>query len=292
MIILSIQTMPTNKFIHFLLVILLGWTGLALADGDKPFPPFRIAGNLYYVGSKDLASYLIVTPRGNILINSDYHATVPLLEASIAKLGFKLSDIKILLINHAHADHAGGSALMKEKTGAKYMVMAQDVAVIESGGKKDFQYGSKPNNYYQAVKVDKVLHDGDELKLGNTVLTAHLTPGHTKGCTTWTLKVTEKGKSYNVVIVGGPYVNPGYKLVGNTAYPAISQDYAHTFQVLKSLRCDIFLGAHGMYFRLESKYALLSKSKTNPFVDPAGYNKFIVLTKQEFLNEFAQQKNR
>jgi metallo-beta-lactamase class B len=279
-----------NKFI-FVLLALLCWTGLALAEGDKPFPPFRIVGNLYYVGTKDLANYLIVTPRGNILINSDYPETAATLKASIAKLGFTLSDTKILLISHAHADHAGGSAHLIEKTSAKYMVMTQDVEVIESGGRKDFQYGDKPDNYYPPVKVARVLHDGDKVKLGNTVLTAHLTAGHTKGCTTWTFKVTEKGKPYNVVIVGGPFVNPGYKLVGNKAYPTISSDYKHTFQVLKSLPCDIFLGAHGMYFGLENKYALLTKSKINPFIDPAGYKKFISVTEQKFINEFTQQKN-
>src|SRR5690348_11725525 len=165
------------------------------ADWTEPFPPFRIAGNLYYVGSKGLANYLITTPRGHILINSDMEANVPLIRASVESLGFKFSDIKILLISHAHGDHNAASDTIKKLTGAKYMVMQEDVGVVESGGKSDFQYGSDPTMLYAPTKVDRVLHDGDEVKLGDVVLTAHLTPGHTKGCTTWTMKVKEDSKT-------------------------------------------------------------------------------------------------
>src|SRR5712692_1737437 len=190
-------------------------------DWTEPFPPFHIAGDLYYVGSKGLANYLITTPRGHILINSDLEANVPLIRASVEKLGFKFSDVKILLISHAHWDHDAGSAMIKRLTGASYLVMDADVAVVESGGKTDFFYGNTPASLYPPAKVDRVLHDGDEVKLGNAVLIAHLTPGHTKGCTTWTMKVSEAGKTYragktyDVVIVGSPNVNPGYKLVNN-----------------------------------------------------------------------------
>src|SRR5256885_2004667 len=176
----------------------------AQADWTEPFPPFRIAGNLYYVGSKGLANYLITTPQGHILINSDLEASVPLIRASVEKLGFKFADIKFLLISHAHWDHNAGSAAIKALTGAKYLVMDADVPVVESGGKTDFQYGRSPGSLYPPTKVDRVLHDGDEGKLGDAVLVAHLTPGHTKGCTTWTMKVTENGKNYDVVIVGSP----------------------------------------------------------------------------------------
>ena len=147
---------------------------------------------------------------------------MPLIRASIEKLGFKFSDVKILLISHAHWDHDAGSASIKQLTGARYMVMDADVPVVESGGKADFQYGSTPASLYPPTKVDRVLHDGDEVRLGGAVLVAHLTPGHTKGCTTWTMKVQEDGKTYNVVIVGSPNVNPGYKLVSNTLYPRIA----------------------------------------------------------------------
>jgi len=259
-------------------------------DWTEPFPPFHIAGNLYYVGSKGLANYLITTPQGNILINSDLEANVPLIRASIEKLGFKFEDTKILLISHAHWDHDAGSAMIKEMTGAKYMVMDADVPVVESGGKTDFQYGNVPASLYRPTKVDRVLHDGDEVKLGGTAVVAHLTPGHTKGCTTWTMKVTEHGKTYQVVIVGSPNVNPGYKLVGNAAYPQIAEDYARMWRVLKSLPCDIFLGAHGAYFGMEEKYARLKDGQTNPFLDPEGYKNYVTQKEKEFQAELAKQK--
>ena len=259
-------------------------------DWTEPFPPFHIAGNLYYVGSKGLANYLLATPQGNILINSDLEGNVPMIEASIEKLGFKFKDTKILLISHAHWDHDAGSATIKEMAGAAYMVMDADVPVVESGGKTDFAYGNIPASLYRPTKVDRVLHDGDEVRLGGTVLVAHRTPGHTKGCTTWTMKVTESGKTYDVVIIGSPNVNPGYKLTGNAAYPQIAEDYERMWRVLKSLPCDIFLGAHGNYFGLEEKYPLMKEGSANPFVDPSGCKKFIAQKEQDFRTELARQK--
>lgn len=260
------------------------------ADWTEPFPPFRILGNLYYVGSKGLANYLIVTPQGNILINSDTEANVPMIKASIEKLGFKFSDTKILLISHAHWDHDAGSSLIKKETGATYMVMDADVPVVESGGKKDFQYANDSATLYPPVKVDRILHDGDEVKLGGAVLVAHLTPGHTKGCTTWTMKVADGGKTYNVLILGSPNVNPGYKLVNNAAYPQIAQDYERMWRVLKSLPCDIFLGAHGEYFNMEEKYARMKNGGPNPFIDPDGYKAYVAQKEKDFYAELAKQK--
>jgi metallo-beta-lactamase class B len=276
------------------LILVLATAASVFAQGNpdwtEPFPPFHIAGNLYYVGSKGLANYLVATPQGNILINSDLEANVPMIEASIEKLGFKFKDTKILLISHAHWDHDAGSARIKEVTGATYMVMDADVPVVESGGKTDFAYGNSPATLYRPAKVDRVLHDGDEVRLGGAVLVAHLTPGHTKGCTTWTMQVTEGGKTYHVVILGSPNVNPGYKLVDNSAYPQIAEDYERMWRVLKSLPCDIFLGAHGNYFGLEEKYALVKEGGANPFVDPSGYKKYIAQKEQDFRTELARQK--
>src|SRR5580704_13550270 len=207
----------------------LGFAVGALAqeapDWTNPFPPYRIIGNIYYVGSQGLGVYLITTPQGNILINSNLEKSVPMIRESVEKLGFRFSDTRILLISHAHWDHCSGSAAIKELTGAKYMVMDADVPEIEAGGKGNFQYGDVLTSRYQPTKVDRVLHDGDQVKLGDTVLVAHLTPGHTKGCTTWTMTVREAGKTYHVVIIGSPNVNDGYKLVGNTLYPRIAEDY-------------------------------------------------------------------
>ena len=262
----------------------------APSDWTEPFPPFRIAGNLYYVGSKGLANYLITTPQGHILINSDLEANVPLIQKSIEKLGFKFRDVKILLISHAHWDHDAGSASIKRLTGAKYMVMDADVPVVESGGRADFNYGNDPATWYPPTSVDRVLHDGDTITLGDSTLVAHLTPGHTKGCTTWTMTVQEGGRRYEVVIVGSPNVNPGYRLIRNAEYPKIADDYERTFRVLKSLPCDIFLGAHGDYFGLVAKYARMKTEGAAPFVDPKGYAAWIADRELAFRTELSKQK--
>jgi len=259
------------------------------SDWGQPFPPHRVIGNVYYVGTKGLASYLITTPQGSILINSSLESSVPLIRASVEKLGFRFQDVKILLISHAHFDHCAGSFLVKELTGAKYMVMQQDVAEVESGGKDDFQYGKTPDTLFKTVKVDRVLHDGDQVTLGDAVLTARLTPGHTKGCTTWTMKARDGGKVYDVVIVGSPNVNAGYKLVNNALYPRIADDYARMFRVLKSLPCDVFLGAHGNYYGLEEKFARLGKGGANPFIDPDGYKRYVDEREKTFRSELEKQ---
>lgn len=259
------------------------------AEWTNPFPAFRIAGNLYYVGSEDLGSYLIATPKGLILINSNLEPSVPLIQKSVESLGFHFSDIKILLISHAHYDHCAGSAELIKRTGAKYYVMDGDVPVVESGGKADFHYGADPSKRYPPAHVDRVLHDGDTVSLGGTVLTAHLTAGHTKGTTTWTMDETENGRVLHVVIVGSPNVNPGYKLVGNSAYPQIAADYKHQFEILPALPCDVFLGAHGGYFGLTDKYPRWKAGGKNVFIDPAGYKAYIADRKQAFEAELQRQ---
>jgi len=167
--------------------------------------------------------------------------------------------------------------------------MDADVPEIENGGEGNFQYGQMPNMLYKPVKVDRVLHDGDEVKLGGVVMVAHLTPGHTKGCTTWTMKVRDGGKTYDVVIVGSPNVNPGYKLVNNALYPQIASDYEKMFRVLKALPCDVFLGAHGNYYGMEAKYARLAEGGANPFIDPQGYRAYVDEREQTFRAELAKQ---
>lgn len=259
-------------------------------DWTAAFPPHKIIANVYYVGSKDLASFLITTPQGHILINSNLESSVASIRRSVERLGFRFSDIKILLISHAHYDHCAGSARIKRLTGAKYMVMEGDVPVVEDGGRSDFQYGNKPEMFFPPTKVNRILHDGDEVRLGGVVLVAHLTAGHTKGCTTWILRVRERGKAYHVVIIGSPNVNPGYKLVGNSRYPQIAGDYEHTFEVLKSLPCDIFLGAHGSYYGMTEKYAQMGKGGSNPFIDPTGYRAYVADREQAFREELAKER--
>lgn len=260
-------------------------------DWTVPQTPFRVIGNVYYVGSKDLASYLITTPEGDILINSNLETSPPQIRRSVESLGFHFRDIRILLISHAHFDHAAGSALVKKLTGAKYMVMAGDVSTIESGGRRPSD-GSSTGHRYPPAKVDRVLHDGDQIRLGGVVLVAHLTPGHTKGCTTWTMQVADGGKTYNVVIVGSPNVNAGYKLVANTRYPRIAQDYEQTFRILKALPCDVFLGAHGSYFDMKSKFARMNDGGVNPFIDPVGYKSYVAERERAFRMELAKQSAR
>jgi len=255
----------------------------------KPFPPFRIAGNLYYVGSEDLAAYLVVTPQGNILINSNLESSPPQIKKAIESLGFKFGDTKILLISHGHFDHCAGSAEIKRLTGAKYEVMDRDVSVIESGGHTDFNYAADKSMWFPPTKVDRILHDGDTVSLGGTTLTAHLTAGHTKGTTTWTLDEKENGQTLHVVIVGSPNVNPGYRLVNNKTYPQIADDYRHEFEVLKSLPCDVFLGAHGGYFGLAEKYPRWKAGDKNAFIDPAGYKAYIADREQAFESELKKQ---
>jgi metallo-beta-lactamase class B len=286
------RKMPASLLRRFSPLALLFAAGLSAQvnpEWTEPFPPHHIIGNVYYVGSKGLASFLITTPGGNILINSSLESSVPLIRASVEKLGFRFSDTKILLISHGHWDHCAGSALVKELTGAKYMVMDADVPEIEAGGKGNFQYGNSPGSLFKPAKVDRVLHDGDQVKLGDTVLVAHLTPGHTKGCTSWTMRVREGSKTYHVVIVGSPNVNTGYKLVNNALYPKIAQDYERTFRTLRALPCDVFLGAHGSYYGMEAKFARVKDGAPNPFIDPDGYRSYVAEREEAFRNELKKQ---
>ncbi|HEY1240049.1 MAG TPA: subclass B3 metallo-beta-lactamase [Bryobacteraceae bacterium] len=248
-------------------------------DWNKPFPPHKVIGNVYFVGTEQLGSFLIVTPEGDILVNTDFESTVPVIRASVEKLGFKMTDIKIILGSHAHGDHMEGDAAMKELTGARVMAMEQDVPAL-----RKMMPGGKPH------PIDKVLHDGDEVKLGGTTLVAHLTPGHTKGCTTWTLKAQEDGKTYDVVILGSIGVNPGYILVGNKDYPQIADDYVKGFRVLRSLHCDVFLGSHGRFYGLDQKYPKLQKGAPNPFIDPQGYKAHLDMQEKAFEAKLAEQK--
>jgi metallo-beta-lactamase class B len=250
-------------------------------DWNAPFPPHKVIGNVYFVGSAELASFLITTPQGDILINSDFEATVPVIRASVEKLGFKFTDIKIILGSHAHGDHMEGDALAKELSGARVMAMEQDVPLL-----RKMTPGNKPH------PIDKILKDGEQVTLGGTTLTAHLTAGHTPGCTTWTTKAEENGKSYNVLIVCSVGINPGYVLVNNKDYPSIADDYARSFKVLRTLPVDVFLGAHGSFYGLQAKYAKLKEGGANPFIDPAGFQAYLDDKEKAFRTELAAQTSK
>jgi metallo-beta-lactamase class B len=251
----------------------------AKREWNAPFPPHKVIGNVYFVGTGELGSFLITTPQGHILINSDFETTVPLIRASVEKLGFKFTDIKILLGSHAHGDHMEGDAMVKELTGARVMAMEQDVPLL-----RKMTPGNKPH------PIDKVLKDGEQVALGGTTLTAHLTAGHTPGCTTWTFKAEENGKSYNVLLVCSVGFNPGYVLVNNKDYPTIADDYVRSFKVLRTLPVDVFLGPHASFYDLQAKYAKLQQGGANPFIDPAGFKAYLDDKEKAFNAELAAQK--
>ena len=248
-------------------------------DQDTAFPPHKIIGNIYYVGTRSLGTFLIVTPQGNILINSDYERTVPVIKASVEKLGFKFTDIKILLGSHAHGDHMEGDALAKELSGAQVMAMAEDIPALQTMRTPS----GKPRPDY------KVIRDGEKVTLGGTTLVAHLTPGHTRGCTTWTATVEEGGKQYNVVIIGSVGVNQGTQLVNNKQVPQIAEEYQRSFRILRGLKCDVPLGSHPAMYNLAEKYPKVGKGP-NPFIDPQGYKTELDIQETAFYAVLEEQK--
>ena len=247
--------------------------------------------NLYYVGTEDIASYLIVTPKGHFLLNSGYEDTPAIIRGSVEKLGFKITDVKILLNSQAHLDHVAGQAALQQITGAKIYSSEREAGVLESGGKTDTRFGREVT--YPPVHVDHTVSDGERVTLGGLTLTAHLTPGHSIGCTTWTMQATDAGKIYDVVFVGGTAINPGVRLVNHPTYPGIGEDYKRTFQTLRSLKCDVFLGAHGGYYGMIEKFKRLEKgARPSPFIDPQGYRAFVDAAEADFLAQLSAEKVR
>jgi len=248
---------------------------------NQPVEPFRIAGNLYYVGASDIASYLITTPEGHILLDGGFVETVPLIRESVKKLGFRIEDVKILLNSHAHYDHAAGLAELKSLTGARLHASEKDAPALARGGKGDPLFGDQFP--FPSVKADRLLADGDTVTLGGTTLTARLTPGHTQGCTTWTMKVADGGRTLDAVFVCSTSVLPMSKLGAEPTYPGIAEDYARTFRTLRELPCDLFLAAHGGFYRLQEKAERLRKGEgPNPFVDPEGYRGYLDRSEKVF----------
>ncbi|MGH9790569.1 MAG: subclass B3 metallo-beta-lactamase [Candidatus Acidiferrales bacterium] len=257
---------------------------------NRPVAPARIIGGVYYVGAAEVASYLITTPQGHILLDSGFEETVPIIQKSIARLGFKLEDVRILLNSHAHFDHAAGLARLKELTGASLQVSEADAVQIENGGKNDFAWGDRLA--FPPASVDRKLRDGDTVSLGGVTLTARLTPGHTKGCTTWTMTVKEADRNYDVVFACSISAL-GYRLVDNPKYRNIVHDYEKTLRTLKALPCDVFLAAHGSFFGLLEKLERARKSeKANPFVDPQGYRDYLEQSERSFREKLENQRKK
>jgi metallo-beta-lactamase class B len=251
---------------------------------NQPFKPLRVIGNIYYVGAAGVSSYLVTSPEGHVLIDTGFEQTVPLIRDSVKQLGFRIEDIKLILASHAHVDHTGGHGLMKDLTGARIVMSEADAALLASGGKADFLDEIMA---YRPAKADQIVKDGEEIKLGKIVMKAHLTPGHTKGCTTWTTTVEEGGQRYNVVFFGSTTVLA--KLVNNSKYPEIARDYAATFRKLKTLPCDVFLAPHASFFGLEEKAHGVGAG-ANPFVDPKAFQEFVKKAEESFLKQLEREK--
>jgi len=268
---------------------LLGFLLPLLLSAQRIFPPIRIVGNLYYVGDDDFASYLIVTPKGSVLINTGFEYSVPEIQSRVRTLGFRFSDIKILLVTHAHSDHAAGEAKVKKLTGAKMYAMQEEVELLETGGKTDYLFGS--SGWFPPVKVDRALHDGEQIELGGVVITAYLHPGHTKGSTSFATEIADGGKTYRVLIANLGNINEGTVLLHNPKYPKIAQDYARTFQMQKELACDIFLTSHAGQFGLLSKWHRGDAYDPDRFVDPAGYARAVVRSEDRYLRQLQQERD-
>lgn len=291
-----------RAYLSSLLLVLFCAFALAHAEANSswttPIAPFRIADNLYYVGSQDLASYLVVTPKGNILINANLATSPPQIRASVEKLGFHWADIRILLNSQAHFDHVGGAAQVIRETHAQNMVMDGDVSVMETGARTDFLSPSPNIPTYAPVHVDRVLHDEDTVSLGGVTLTAHKTAGHTRGCTTWTMRShipgDPAGTSRDIVIVGGTGFWSEYHFVATpghpVSYPGIAQDFQHTFAVLRALPCDVFLGAHGGYFDMLAKLKRYPLDGPRVFIDPAGFKDFVADSQETFEKALSKQQ--
>ena len=248
---------------------------------DDPFPAHQVMDNLYFVGTGGLGTFLVTTPEGHILINTDFERTIPLIEQSVEAMGFELDDVEIILGSHAHGDHQAADLFLKERIGAEVMIMEEDLAGWQRmmGGNGDVP--------------DRILHDGDEVRLGGTTLVAHRTPGHTRGCTSWGMELEEGGETYNALIVCSFGVNPNYILVNNPNYPDIAEDYRSTFAKARTMPVDVFVASHGSFYDLRTKYERLQsrmRGDPNPFIDRAGFLAYVDVQEGRFQAMYDSQR--
>jgi metallo-beta-lactamase class B len=255
-----------------------------------PVEPLRVVGPVHFVGTRGLGVYLVTTPAGHILLSGAMPPSTAAIEASIRALGYRPEDIRVLLVNHAHADHVGTLADFKRLTGATVAVMDREVELLASGGRADPLYGGDPRAYYPPVTTDRVLRDGDTVELGGVTVTALLTAGHTRGSTTFTMTVEDGGVSYRVVFPDGSGINPGTRLVRQPSYPGILEDHRRTIGVLESLTPDIFLSYHTEEFDLPGKRARAATEGARAFVDPEGYRRRIAEAKARLEALVAQEQ--
>lgn len=254
--------------------------------GSEYREPFKIIANLYYVGAREMTSFLLTSDQGHILIDGGYDEMAADVAKNIEKLGFQLKDVKVIVNSHAHLDHAGALAELKRRTGAQLVASAADAELMARGGIRDFHFlNTLP---YPKVRADRTVADGETVTVGPNTLTAVLTPGHTKGCVTWTTVVKDKGRDLRVVFIGSMSV-PGYNLVSNLSYSNIAQDYESSFQKLQALACDIPLGSHGTFFRLIDKRDALNQGDPDAFIDPEGYRAYLRAAEKNFRLQLARQ---
>jgi metallo-beta-lactamase class B len=256
----------------------------------RPFEPFRIVGNLYYVGTYDLAVYLITTPQGHLLVNTGINDSAPAIKANVEKMGFKFSDIKLLLATHGHWDHVGAFADIKRMTGAPLLLHEDDAALVESGGSEDYRYPQGRGTTYEPVKVDRRLREGDKVRLGGMELTVFHHPGHTKGSATFSFTVRDAGRDYNVIIVNMGSINPGVTVSGMQAFPGITEAYASTLARQKQMQPDIWVASHAAQFNMHQKYKPGAPYDPNRFVDPDGFGAKVQFYEKLF--QAALQKER
>jgi metallo-beta-lactamase class B len=261
---------------------------------NRDVPPYRIIADVYYVGSNEIAQFLITTPAGHILVDGGFEASVPRLRAEVAALGFRFEDIRYLLVSHAHVDHAQGDARVRELTGAKVVASARDAEVLTAGGRGEAVYGDQ--YLWTPCPVDRIVADGDRVTLGGVTLTARLTPGHTRGAVTWTMQVLApdadpRARPLDVVFFPSANINSGVRLVGNARYPEIAADFERSFAVWKALPCDVFLGVHGAFYDMDRKRARQRDGVTpNPFIDPGGYQRFVSVAEGRFREQLASER--
>jgi metallo-beta-lactamase class B len=257
----------------------------------RPFPGFRIVGNVYYVGTYDLASYLITTDQGHMLVNTGVGSSVPMIQANVESLGFRFGDIRLLLATHGHWDHVGGMAAIKRLTGARMLMHEADVPVLEDGGNSDFRFLPKGRGtVYEPVRVDQRLEDGETVRLGGTVLTVHHHPGHTKGATSFTFTVRDGGRDYRVGIINMNGINEGVQLLKSPGYPTIVEEYARTFAKQKQLSLDVFLSSHAGQFRLHEKYKPGAPYDPSRFVDPDGFRAAVERAERNYLDQLQKER--
>lgn len=266
-----------------------GWDRY-MSESNRPVRPFRIIGNVFYVGTNDSTSFLIVTSAGLILVDTAFEESVPMIHKNIETLGYQLTDVKIILSGHAHFDHVAGHQTMKELTGAMIYATAPDALILGSGGLKGFFPFAEYN--YRPVTVDKIIKSGDRVKLGNVSMRSHMLPGHTEGNTAWSLTADDNGKKYTVLIAPSMSVNAGVKLVNNKEWAGVTDAYISSFKKLRTLKCDVFLSSHAGFFDFEGKIKKLAAGvRPNPFIDRTGFISYVDRMETAFKAELKRQRS-